>query len=128
MFVTFDLTFLLWVVYFAVIIPQITTTSYGNNLTVSNIAVICGAFLGITPQAVIMFIHYRNFKTNSFEATQDNDADKSRLTDLMRPTLLHEDETSEDTELRNSLNQDELRWSDSKGTRVNNSNNYQPEN
>ena len=63
MFVTFDVTFLLWVGYYAFLVPPLVQSPPVKDLfLVSCLSIMIGSILGVTPQCIIMIIHYRNFK------------------------------------------------------------------
>ena len=95
MFVTFDVTFLLWALYYAFIVPEVVsqeTEPDRNKFEINCLSIMIGSVLGLIPQCIIMLIHFRNFKAVPLVVLRDTDI-------LNRSELLYED--TEDSEEQN---------------------------
>lgn len=60
MLLTFDSTFLLWVCYYAFLLPHVVNihTQDNHKFTVDALSIVLGAILGVTPLFIIMWIHH----------------------------------------------------------------------
>ena len=98
MLVTFDVTFLLWVAYYALLVPRVVQTKQPENIFLVNcLCVVIGSVLGVTPQCIIMIIHYRNFKSANVVVVRQTQLFED---DSIRQTQLLEEDSSDCEEQR----------------------------